>query len=123
MHQPEKTPLDLSMESLRAQQPEQYRRWVVVGVYCALAGYFVSAIATLFQFGFAEVLRTTDPYVLLIHVGSALILFKRNRPVTAAAVTLAGTWLDIHIVLLLTGLYSPSTRCRGVGRGKKFTEG
>jgi signal transduction histidine kinase len=108
MKQPETTQLDLSLESLRTQQPEQYRRWVVVGVVCAVVGYFVSALATLFQFGFAEMARTTDPYTTIVHGVALWILYKRQRPVHAASVTLAATWIDISVSLYISGLYSSS---------------
>ncbi|MDZ4696573.1 MAG: ATP-binding protein [Deltaproteobacteria bacterium] len=108
MKPPETTQLDLSLESLRAQQPEQYRRWVVVGVVCAFIGYFASALATLFQFGFAEMARTTDPYATVVHVIALGILYKLDKPVLAAVVTLAGTWMDLHVSLYFSGLFSTS---------------
>ncbi len=109
MKPPEITQLDLSLESLREQQPEQYRRWVFVGVVCAFAGYLASALATLFQFGLAEMARTTDPYATVVHVIAIGILYKLNKPVLAATVTLTGTWVDLHISLYLSGFYSTST--------------
>ncbi len=92
---------DISLELLRRDLPKHYHRWVLAGVLANLVGYSATTVIRLGSSTGVEILRYTDPYVLLTDF-VALVLLRWRRPRTAAGLILAATWLDLQITILTT---------------------
>ncbi len=90
---------DLTLEALRRDHPGEYRRWVLVGILVSLFGYGASCVWLTSHHGFAALLRTSDPYMVLADF-VALGLLARGYPRAAGVVPLAGVLVDLHYSLL-----------------------
>jgi signal transduction histidine kinase len=98
---PERTSgaFDLSLEILRRDHPQEYRRWVLVGVLTSLLGYTMTTLVFVTQGGWRVALSETDPYVVIADV-VALVLLYRGQPRTAAWIALAFAGIDVLYSLL-----------------------
>jgi signal transduction histidine kinase/CheY-like chemotaxis protein len=97
--EPRTSPLDLTLEALRRDHPDEYRRWVLVGIVVSLVGYGASCIWLASHHGLTWLMRVTDPYMVIADI-VALGLLARGYPRAAGLVPLAGVLVDLHYSLL-----------------------
>jgi len=100
--EPRTSPLDLTLEALRRDHPDEYRRWVLVGIMVSFVGYGASCVWLASHNGFASLLRVTDPYLVAADV-VALGVLARGHLRGAGLVPLAGALIDLHYSLLTLG--------------------
>jgi signal transduction histidine kinase/CheY-like chemotaxis protein len=93
------SPLDLTLEALRRDHPDEYRRWLLVGIVVSLIGYGASCVWLASHNGFAWLVHVTDPYLVVADL-VALAMFARGYTRAAGLVPLAGVLVDLHYSLL-----------------------
>jgi signal transduction histidine kinase len=93
------SPFDLSLEALRRDHPDEYRRWVLVGILVSLFGYAASSVWLASNHGYVHLMRVSDPYQVVADL-VALGLLVRGRPRAAGVIPIVGVLFDLHHSLL-----------------------
>jgi signal transduction histidine kinase len=93
-------PSGLSLEVLRRDHPERYRRWVMIGAIASLLGYSASCIVFTVQQSWSAALASGDPYVVMADVVALGLLFG-GRARLAALLILCAAFVDVHFSLLV----------------------
>jgi signal transduction histidine kinase len=94
-------PSGLSLEVLRRDHPDKYRRWVMIGAVASLLGYTASCVIFTVQQSWSAALASGDPFVVLVDVIAIGLLLGGRAPRLAALLILGAAFVDVHFSLLV----------------------